>query len=417
MKNFSEISLQEMNALIEARISGKKIRQKKSRKAKNKPTLDKLEHLSSRSISERQKKDVLTPSAPERAEAKNAPLEHLSSENEEITTTYTRGDLGKRANNLYFSQAFKKALIKFNPKSNLLSRYKNSLSCSTILLKTEEKITSRYCGNRFCNVCNRIATGKAINKHGNTLKELTDPYFVTLTIPNVKQEPLKKTVQGMIKNFSRIIKSYQQQRKRADLEEVKGYRKIEITYNQARRDFHPHFHVIIDSQDAAEYVLKQWLRAYPAANEAAQDIKQASPKAAKELFKYVTKLLPKKLAGQTWNTFFADEEQTGTFFKAQDAIYQALNNVRTIQGFGYKQQEAELIPEEQTNEKDHTAEETKKDLKATEYENTQQAETGQYNWISSIQNWIHPETGEMLLLNHKIPPKLKNLCNLIYKEP
>jgi hypothetical protein len=417
MKNFSEISLQEMNALIEARISGKEIKQKESRKAKNKPALDKLEHLASCRPSRRQKKDVLTPSAPDGSGAKNASLNHLSSESEQITTTYTRGDLGKRANNLYFSQAFKKALIKFNPKSNLLGRYKNSLSCSTILLKTEEKITSRYCGNRFCNVCNRIATGKAINKHGNTLKELTDPYFVTLTIPNVKREPMKKTVQTMIKNFARIIKSYQQQQKRADQDKVKGFRKIEITYNQARRDFHPHFHVIINSQEAAKYVLKQWLKAYPAANEAAQDIQKASPKAAKELFKYVTKLLPKKLVGQTWNTFFSDEEQTGTFFKAQDSIYQALNNVRTIQSFGYKQQEAELIPEEQTNETDHAADETKKDLKATEYENTQQADTGQYNWIPSIQNWLHPETGEMLLLKHTIPPKLKNLCNLIYNEP
>jgi len=417
MKNFSEISLQDMDALIEARLSGKKIGQKKSRQAKNKPALDKLEHLSSRRPSRRQKKDVLTPSAPDGGRAKNASLDHLSSESEQITTTYTRGDLGKRANNLYFSQAFKKALIKFNPKSPLQGRYKNSLSCSTVLLKSDDKITSKYCGNRFCNVCNRIATGKAINKHGNTLKELTEPYFVTLTIPNVKREPLKNTVQGMIKNFSRIIKSYQQQRKRADLEEVKGYRKIEITYNQARRDFHPHFHVIINSKEAAEYVLKQWLEAYPAANEAAQDIQKASPKAAKELFKYVTKLLPKKLAGQTWNEFFADEKQTGTFFKAQDAIYQALNNVRTIQGFGYKQQEAELIPEEATNESDKAADETKKDLKATEYENTQQADTGQYNWVSSVQNWIHPDTGEFLLLNHKIPPKLKNLCNLIHPEP
>lgn len=375
---------------------------------KNKPALDKLEHLSSKAKA-KARKDVLTPlSAGEKKQS--------DEQQTEISTEYKAGDLAKRANNLHFSQSFKKALIKWNPNSPIKGRYKNSLSCSTILLKTEDKITSRYCGNRFCNVCNRIATGKAINRHGNVLKELEQPYFVTLTIPNVKRKDLKDTAKGMIKNFARIIKSYQQQRTRAEQLEVKGYRKIEITYNQARNDFHPHFHVIIDTKEAAEYVLTRWMEMYPEANIKGQDIQPASPKAAKELFKYVTKLLPKKLAGQTWNSFFANEEQTKSFFQAQDAIYQALNNVRTIQGFGYKQQEEAEAIDLPTNETDHEAEKLKKDLKAQQYENTEQAEAGQYNWVASVQNWIHPETGEFLLLKHKIPPKLKNLCNLIYPD-
>lgn len=375
---------------------------------KKQTRLDTLGHLSSRSFSERQRKDALTPSAPDSGRQKNAC-------NDEMHTEYLRGNLGKRANNLYFSQTFKKALIKHNPKSHLLARYKKSLSCSTVLLKTEDKITSTYCGNRFCNVCNRIATGKAINKHGNVLQEMDEPYFLTLTIPNVQAQDLRDSARAMIKNFARIIKTYQQKRVRNEQIPIKGYRKIEVTKQQTRKDYHPHFHVIIDTEEAAQYILKQWLEAYPSANRAGQDIQRASPKAAKELFKYVTKLLPSKKAGQTWNNFFMDDERTAQFFQEQDVIYQALNNVRTIQGFGYKHQEAEEI-EVNTNASDQEAEKLVKDLKAQQYDNTEKAEYGQYNYIHNIVNWIHPDTGELLLQNHKIPPKLKQLCKLIYND-
>jgi hypothetical protein len=63
--------------------------------------------------------------------------------------------------------------------------------------------------------------------------------FVTLTAPNVKGEDLKNEITRYNKAFKNLCK-------RDEVANInKGYiRKLEITYNAERDDYHPHFHVI-----------------------------------------------------------------------------------------------------------------------------------------------------------------------------
>ena len=64
--------------------------------------------------------------------------------------------------------------------------------------------------------------------------------FLTLTIPNVKEDELQNAIVEYNKAFKRLMQ--RKEVKRA----VHGYvRKLEITYNESRDDYHPHFHVII----------------------------------------------------------------------------------------------------------------------------------------------------------------------------
>src|SRR5699024_9958463 len=64
--------------------------------------------------------------------------------------------------------------------------------------------------------------------------------FLTLTAPNVRAEELNDE----IKHYNHSFKKLMERKEVKNI--VKGYdRKLEITYNEERDDYHPHFHVLI----------------------------------------------------------------------------------------------------------------------------------------------------------------------------
>lgn len=72
-------------------------------------------------------------------------------------------------------------------------------------------------------------------------KELNlDFIFLTLTAPNVKAENLNEEIKKYNKSFKKLSE-------RKEFKKIsRGYvRKLEITYNEERNDYHPHFHVIV----------------------------------------------------------------------------------------------------------------------------------------------------------------------------
>lgn len=124
--------------------------------------------------------------------------------------------------------------------------------CNTFLFmvgdKTLEKTKlhrSNNCENRFCPVC----AWKNARKNAMKLSILMDYLrkeekkefiFLTLTAPNVKELELEDEIKHYNQSFQRLM-----QRKEVK-SIVKGYvRKLEVTYNKDRDDYHPHFHVIL----------------------------------------------------------------------------------------------------------------------------------------------------------------------------
>ena len=101
-----------------------------------------------------------------------------------------------------------------------------------------------FCKNRFCPMCAwRLAHKDAMKvsvlmdyiekEHGKAF------IFVTLTAPNVKGENLK----GEITRYNNAFKKLVERNEVAKINQ--GYiRKLEITYNADRDDYHPHFHCI-----------------------------------------------------------------------------------------------------------------------------------------------------------------------------
>lgn len=123
---------------------------------------------------------------------------------------------------------------------------------------------SNFCKNRFCPLCAWRKAKKDSLKISILLKYIQEDFgyefvFLTLTAPNVKGLVLNDEIKKYNKSFKNLMQ----------LKEVKkitkGYvRKLEVTYNQERDDYHPHFHVMIAVNKSyfksRDYIKKkQWL--------------------------------------------------------------------------------------------------------------------------------------------------------------
>lgn len=229
------------------------------------------------------------------------------------------GKLKKRAKARWFTQTYLQHLI--NLDSPLKKSYTNTVFCCHTLYQKDDKITSRYCNNRWCIVCNRIRIGKAINGYLPQMKEFTEPYFLTLTIPNVKGSDLRATIGGMTKVWRLLYKSL---KKRSIT--LTGIRKTECTYNPEEDTYHPHFHLIVDGRQLGDEIIAGWMARYPTANLKAQDMRVADEGSMIELFKYFTKLISKEKL----------------YIPALDVIFQAMAGLRVFQPFGIQKVSEEV---------------------------------------------------------------------------
>jgi len=212
--------------------------------------------------------------------------------------------------------------------SSLEKSYWRTWHCTSEILQDGQKLTSRYCNNRWCIVCNRIRTAKMIEKYYPVIKsEIEDPYFVTLTIPNVQGQRLRQVFDNEILNFRRISEKIRIR----DKVKLKGIRKLECTYNPERGDFHPHGHILIEGEKSARLFLNEWLKHYPKANEYAQDIRPADDDSILELLKYVSKLVDKKDYSRKDGMV-----EIRIHAEALDTIFRALYRRRVYQGFGIR---------------------------------------------------------------------------------
>ncbi|WP_017550088.1 protein rep [Salinicoccus carnicancri] len=124
--------------------------------------------------------------------------------------------------------------------------------CNTFMLFVADKTLehkklhgANSCKHRFCPVCSWRKARKNALKISILMQYLREAenkefVFLTLTAPNVKANELDDEIKHYNQSFQRLM-----QRKEVKAA-VKGYvRKLEVTYNKDRDDYHPHFHVIL----------------------------------------------------------------------------------------------------------------------------------------------------------------------------
>lgn len=272
-----------------------------------------------------------------------------------------KNPLKTRAKIKYLSNELVLKLISEN--SDLNQSYWNSYHCSRVILQEGQKITSRYCNNRWCLVCNRIRTAKLINGYLPVIKsEIKNPQFVTLTVPNVSADHLRTTIEVMLYFFVLINRRF-----RLAKNGIKGIRKIEVTYNQITNEYHPHLHILVDGEIKAKYLIELWLQYYKKADKRGQNYKPADENSLIELFKYATKITVTK----------NKKIETPAF--ALDIIFQSLRNIRTYQPIGIKK----LVPSEDVSE-----------LQSQEIENLKNA-IDVWTWEHELKDWLN-SNGEFL---------------------
>jgi len=287
-------------------------------------------------------------------------------------TKETKKKLILKAKNSFFSKGL--ALNLMNLDSTLKKAYKRTYyDCQTTIVQEGKKLTSRYCGARWCNTCNRIRTAKLINGYFKPIQTMNNPLFVTLTIPNVLKEDLKHYVKLMVSVSTNSIRAI----KRKGIA-FNGIRKLECTYNVDRDDYHPHFHFIVDGETATNELVNEWLKRFPLAKDYCQDIRPLTD--AIELFKYQTKIVSKADDG-----YFI-------YLSALDTIFKAIKGMRTFQAFG----NIKMI---------------KEDIEDLQSENFDIHPNDFVLWLWNKNDWFSMESGEPLT-NYKPSKNMNELVTI-----
>lgn len=277
-----------------------------------------------------------------------------------------KANFAKRARVKYLTNALSLRLASLDD-TPLRKSYWNTFYCSSILHKKGDQLTSKYCKNRWCLVCSRIRTAQLIKQYLPLLREWPDKQFVTLTVPNCSGDALLATIDAMKAVFNRIRELLKKQHQRGHrAAPLVALRKLECTFNPRRRDYHPHFHLIVRDLAMANELRTLWLEYFPSAKWDGQDVKPADDKSVLELFKYFTKLVTSK-------------EKEGRIISVGplDTIFQAITGQRTFQAFNC------------TTTKETSDEEADELAAQLEIETT-------YEWEQAATDWVDKSTGELL---------------------
>lgn len=285
----------------------------------------------------------------------------------------------KRAKAKFAQKNLMQVMAKLN--SPLAEKYEETKFCSYSLIQSGNTFTARYCKQRWCRICNRIRTGKLMSGYQDAILTMQDPQFVTLTIPNVKEEQLRDSIKSMLADIRKI----QDLRRKNKQPLLKAIRKLECTYNPDRNDFHPHMHLIIENKQQAEELKLAWIQRHPDALEYLQDIRPAHNPI--ELFKYFAKLTSKSSKDiKTYKGRKLVMREEYHYPEALDKIFQAIAGMRIIQPMGGVKMVSDEIEE----------------IEAVEIENIE-SDIAVWQWqrigISAEKytyDWVNIFTGELL---------------------
>ena len=284
----------------------------------------------------------------------------------------------------WLSNTIALGLVNSNEKSELRTSYWRTYQCTDVIsFDDTAKGKATYCKYRWCYTCNRIRTAKLINEYLPQLKQFKDAHFVTLTRPTCTADELPNRIKEMNSVFAKITTNCRKKYYpiRGTKEEYKGLKKLECTL-RPNAMYHPHFHLLVNTKEQADYILKHWLRLNKDADAKAQDVRKADENSYKELFKYFTKLNNgKRKKG----------EALSLDYKRLDIVFCAMKGTQVFRSFG----QLRIVKEDF----DDT------DLMATT-QLTDEYANRLFSWIDK--DWIDKVTGEMLI-GKEIPKNVQNL--------
>ena len=264
--------------------------------------------------------------------------------------------------------------------SPLHKSYVNSKYCSSVVMVEDGRTRSTYCKNRWCLVCSRNKTGVMINRYEDAIRrEIKEPYFVTLTNLNVCEADLSEEVSRFIKfrtsTNKRFYKRFQRAKSKGKSNpenyKMRAVWGLEGTYNHIHNDYNPHFHILIDGEEAANELVDCWLKTFPEADMQAQKVKPADEGSLLEVFKYSVKMLSEDI--------LESKKKGKIYVRALDKLYQAFRGRMLIRSYNLSVEVNDEISEEE--------------MEAYQFAENEDMD-GVYSWVGD--NWYNMETGESL---------------------
>lgn len=209
------------------------------------------------------------------------------------------------------------------------------------------KITqANFCERRICPSCayrrSYLVSSTVLSvAHEHLKRYKTDiPLLLTLTVPNCSADQLTDTITDMRVGFKRL-----QQTKAFKRSVRSWFRALEVTYNEEKDSYHPHYHVLLMvpgnyfTRSRNFYIhhdewLRLWRRSMRNESITQVDIRMVKPKkgdergvsgAAKEVAKYATKVKS-----------YVKEVQEGYFYALPDPVRVLATclHKRRLYGFG-----------------------------------------------------------------------------------
>jgi hypothetical protein len=144
----------------------------------------------------------------------------------------------------------------------LVKQFRNSYYCQNGITTHNGKIHGKYCKTRFCTICSSNRKANLINKLAPVIEKWEDSQMVTLTVANCKAQYLKRKINKMYAVFKSITEKHYKRYQRGKGFKLVGIRSLECTFNPLRRDYHPHFHMIVPNLQIANTITQDWLKAW-----------------------------------------------------------------------------------------------------------------------------------------------------------
>jgi hypothetical protein len=171
----------------------------------------------------------------------------------------------------------------------------NTYHCLGTIYTTEGRLHGEYCKNRFCPLCLGIRKADKINRYYPYIqKEWKAPYLVTLTVAAPKAKDLKKIMDGMCRALALIIDKHRRGNKKGKCIKLIGIRSLECGFNEVKRTYNPHFHIIVKNKEIADTLKAEWCKIWTRkyVNPKAQDVTKVwnTKGAFIELIKYCSKI-------------------------------------------------------------------------------------------------------------------------------
>jgi plasmid rolling circle replication initiator protein Rep len=281
----------------------------------------------------------------------------------------------RRAKTKAISQHLNLALIEVAKETGakeMEKTYRNAFYCQDTVKTANNRIYATLCKTRFCTYCSGVRKAELINKYYYVIKNWQNVYFLTLTSPSVKAGDIKGTFRKMAEIFRLINAKLRKRSQRGTGNIVMGIRTLECNFNPTAQTYNPHFHLLVNGEQAAELLREEWMAAWKPTwlNPEAQHNKRVrnTEKDLVEVIKYGAKIFTEP--GKTKAEKKKRRNESVIYARALHNIYTAMKGERLLDRFGFN------LPKDTP----------KRESKLTEVD-----EVHLWRYKSRFSDWLHPE--------------------------